>query len=83
MKNFKNINKSICGNYNQFQLKKYYRQLIKTELSKPSIFNHFISRMSRTNMKLKQDESFKEYRYNTKKGWFHSVYYYSVNLFPP
>jgi len=62
--------------------RKYYRQLVKNELPKPSIFDLFIFRMSRTSMKIKQDESFRDYSYYTEKGWFKSDFFYPVKLSP-
>ena len=62
--------------------KKYYKQLVKQELPKPSLFDLFVFRMSRTSMKQKLNESFKDFTYYTEKGWFNSDFYYSVNLSP-
>jgi multimeric flavodoxin WrbA len=59
---------------------KYYRQLVKNELPNPSLFDLFIFRMSRTSMKMKQDESFRDYNYYTEKGWFKSDFFYPVKL---
>jgi hypothetical protein len=61
---------------------KFYKQLLKNELPKPSLFDLFIFRMSRTSMKIKQDESFRDYNYYTEKGWFNSDFYYPVKLSP-
>jgi len=38
--------------------------------------------MSRTSMKIKQDESFRDYSYYTEKGWFKSDFFYPVKLSP-
>lgn len=62
--------------------RRYYKQLVKQELPNPSLFDLFIFRMSRTSMKMKQDESFKDYRYYTEKGWFKSDFFYTVKLSP-
>jgi hypothetical protein len=39
-------------------------------------------RMSRTSIKLIQDETFRDYEYYKKNGWFESNYYYPVKLGP-
>jgi len=61
---------------------KFYHQLVRREYPKPSLFKLMIYRMSRTSMKLMQDDSFRDYRYYTEKGWFESDYYYPVKLNP-
>jgi hypothetical protein len=60
--------------------KSFYKQLVKNELPKPSLFDLFIFRMSRTSMKNKLDENFRDYTYYTEKGWFSSDFYYPVKL---
>ncbi len=62
--------------------RRYWRQLIKSELPHPSLFELFIFRMSRTSMKMKLDENFKDFNYYTEKGWFNSDFYYPVKLSP-
>jgi multimeric flavodoxin WrbA len=62
--------------------RRFYRQLMKKELSSPSLFDLFIFRMARTSMKLKQDDSFRDYNYYREKGWFQSDFYYPVSLSP-
>lgn len=62
--------------------KKFYVQLVKNELPKPSLFDLFIFRMSRTSMRIKQDESFRDYNYYQEKGWFQSDFFYPVKLSP-
>lgn len=62
--------------------KRFYKQLIKNELPQPSLFDLFIFRMSRTSMKMKLDENFKDFKYYTQKGWFHSDFFYTVKLSP-
>lgn len=61
---------------------RYWRQLIKSELPQPSLFELFIFRMSRSSMKMKLDENFKDFNYYTEKGWFSSDFYYPVKLSP-
>ncbi|MBN2819357.1 MAG: hypothetical protein JXP36_10330 [Bacteroidales bacterium] len=41
-----------------------------------------IFRMSRTSIKLKLDENFKDFRFYKKKGWFNAYFYYAVKLSP-
>ena len=60
--------------------KRFYSQLIKNELPNPSLFELFVFRMSRTSMKAKLDENFRDYTYYTEKGWFTSDFYYPVKL---
>jgi multimeric flavodoxin WrbA len=76
--------KAIVENEKQIErlTKRYYKQLIKNELPKPSLFDLFIFRMSRTSMKLKLNEDFKDYNYYTEKGWFNSDFFYPVKLSP-
>jgi len=62
--------------------KNFYSQLVKNELPKPSIFELMIFRMSRSTMKIKLDESFRDYNYYKEKGWFKSDFYYDVSLNP-
>ena len=62
--------------------RKFYAQLIKNDLPKPSLFDLFIFRMSRTSMHIKQDESFRDYNYYQEKGWFQSDFFYPVKLSP-
>ncbi len=60
--------------------KNFYKQLAKNELPQPSLFDLFIFRMSRTSMKMKLDENFRDYNYYTEKGWFSSDFFYPVKL---
>lgn len=60
--------------------KRYWRQLIKNELPQLSLFELFIFRMSRSSMKMKLDENFKDFNYYTEKGWFSSDFYYPIAL---
>ena len=62
--------------------RRYYSQLVKNELPKPSLFDLFVFRMSRTSMKMKLDENFRDYKYYTEKGWFSSDFFYPVKLSP-
>lgn len=60
--------------------KKFYLQLIKKEPPTPSLLELFIFRFSRTSMRIKQDSSFRDYKYYEHKGWFQSDFYYPVKL---
>ena len=62
--------------------KRFYKQLVKNEYPQPSLFDLFIFRMSRTSMKAKLDENFRDYNYYTEKGWFSSDFFYPVKLSP-
>lgn len=60
--------------------RRYYRQLIRQGLPNPSIFELMIFRMSRTGIKRKLNEEFKDYTYYREQGWFESDFYYPVRL---
>ena len=62
------------------QNRKFYERLVKPSLSAPSLFKLMIFRMSRTSIKLMLDESWRDYVYYRKKGWFESDYYYPTRL---
>jgi multimeric flavodoxin WrbA len=64
------------------QSKKFYQTLIKKERPVPTIFQLMIFRMSRTSIKLVLNESWRDYTYYLKNGWFVSDYYYQTKLNP-
>jgi hypothetical protein len=64
------------------QSKKFYSTLIKKEYPNPTLFQLMIFRMSRTSIKLLLDDSWRDYTYYKKNGWFKSDYYYPTNLNP-
>lgn len=64
------------------QSKKFHSSLIKKEFPIPSFFQLLIFRMARTSMKILLDESWKDYTYYAKNGWFESDYYYQTTLNP-
>jgi multimeric flavodoxin WrbA len=64
------------------QSKKFYSTLIKKEHPIPTLFQLMIFRMSRTSIKLLLDESWRDYTYYKKNGWFKSDYYYPTQLNP-
>lgn len=64
------------------QAQKFYKQLVKKEFPKPSLFKIMLFRLSRSSMKMMLDEKFRDYQYFTEKGWFESDYYYPVKLNP-
>jgi len=64
------------------QSKKFYSTLIKKEHPIPTFFQLMIFRMSRTSIKLLLDESWRDYTYYKKSGWFESDYYYPAQLNP-
>ncbi len=64
------------------QSKKFYSGLIKKEYPIPTLFQLMIFRMSRTSIKLLLNESWRDYTYYKKNGWFDSDYYYPTQLNP-
>jgi len=61
---------------------KFYSSLIKKEYPVPGLFELMIFRMARTSIHLMLDESWKDYEYYSKKGWFRTDYYYPTRLNP-
>lgn len=64
------------------QSKRFYSALIKKEYPVPTFFQLMIFRMSRTSIKLLLNESWRDFTYYKKNGWFESDYYYPVKLNP-
>lgn len=64
------------------QSKAFYSTLIKKEYPTPTFFKLMIFRMSRTNIKLILDESYRDYEYYKRSGWFESDYFYPTKLNP-
>jgi multimeric flavodoxin WrbA len=64
------------------QSKKFYSTLIKKEHPNPTLFKLMMFRMARTSVKLLLDESWRDYTYYKKNGWFGSNYYYPTQLNP-
>ncbi|NHJ22674.1 MAG: flavodoxin family protein [Candidatus Lokiarchaeota archaeon] len=64
------------------QSKKFYSNLIKKEYTTPSLLQLTMFRITRTSMKLAQNETFRDYEYYKKNGWFESNYYHPVQLGP-
>jgi multimeric flavodoxin WrbA len=64
------------------QSKKFYSELIKKEYPVPTLFELMIFRMARTSMNLLLDDSWRDYIYYKKNGWFESDYYYPTQLNP-
>lgn len=62
------------------QSKRFYKQLMKPAHRVPTLFELMVFRMSRTSMRITQDDSYLDYRYYTEHGWFDSDYYYPVRL---
>ncbi len=60
--------------------KKFYSALIKKEFPSPTLFKIMIFRMARTSVKLLLNESWRDYTYYKKNGWFDSDYYYPKQL---
>lgn len=64
------------------QSKIFYSTLIKKEYPSPTFFQLMIFRMARTSMNLVLEESWRDYMYYKKNGWFESDYYYQTQLNP-
>jgi multimeric flavodoxin WrbA len=62
--------------------RKFHRTLMKKEFPVPSLFELFIFHWGRTSMRWMLDESFRDYAYYKKAGWFESDYYYPARLGP-
>ena len=58
----------------------FYEKLNKPSYPNPSLFKLMIFRMSRTNMKIILNDSYRDYTYYKEKGWFESDYYYDTSL---
>lgn len=59
--------------------KRYYKELERTSLPKPSLFRLMMFRMTRTNIKY-IDQKYRDYQYFKEQGWFESAYYYDISL---
>lgn len=60
--------------------KRFYKELMRPMPLRPSFFGLMLFRMSRTSMRLIQDEKYRDYSYYKEKGWFESDYYYDASL---
>ncbi|HYE11555.1 MAG TPA: NAD(P)H-dependent oxidoreductase [Patescibacteria group bacterium] len=59
---------------------RFYKELMRQTLPTPSFYKLIAFRLSRTGIKLIQDENFRDYCYYKEKGWFDSEYYHDVSL---
>jgi multimeric flavodoxin WrbA len=64
------------------QSRKFYSSLMKKEYPAPTLFELMVFRMARTSISLVLDESWRDYQYYRKKGWFKTDYYYPARLNP-
>jgi multimeric flavodoxin WrbA len=64
------------------QSKKFYSTLIKKEYPVPRLFHLMLFRMARTSVSLLLNESWRDFVYFKKNGWFKSEYYYPTQLNP-
>jgi multimeric flavodoxin WrbA len=64
------------------QSKKFYSSLMKKEYPVPSLFQLMVFRMSRTSIRLVLDETWRDFQYYRKKGWFKTDYYFPIQLNP-
>ncbi len=62
--------------------KRFYSKLIKKEYPNPSLFMLMMFRIARSRIKILQNETFRDYNYYMRNGWFKSDYYYPVRLNP-
>ena len=62
------------------QARRYYASLEKPGYPVPTLIDLMLFRMSRTQMKLMLDDSFRDYTYYSDKGWFESDFYYPTRL---
>ncbi|MBN1646741.1 MAG: NAD(P)H-dependent oxidoreductase [Spirochaetales bacterium] len=62
------------------QSRAFFRQLVKNEYRKPTLFEMLMFRMARTRIKMMLDESYRDYTYYRDKGWFESEFYYPVKI---
>lgn len=64
------------------QSRRFHKVLTKKELPVPSLFELFIFRWGRANIRGMLDGAFRDYVYYEKAGWFESDYYYPTRLGP-
>jgi multimeric flavodoxin WrbA len=64
------------------QSRKFYKTLAGKKLPVPSLFALFIFHWGRTSMREILDESYRDYAYYKKAGWFESDYFYPTRLGP-
>jgi multimeric flavodoxin WrbA len=62
------------------QSRRFYERLMKPGYPVPTLFKLMAFRMGRTIMGLELDDSSRDYRHYTDKGWFESDYYYPTRL---
>lgn len=71
----KKINKVICNLSREFNL-----SLMQEEYPVPSLFELMVFRMARTSVRVALNESWRDFNYYRKKGWFKTDYYYPTHL---
>jgi multimeric flavodoxin WrbA len=62
------------------QSARFYKQLLKPAGRLPGLFELWIFRMARTSIGIELDDTNRDYRYYSEKGWLKSDYYYPVRL---
>lgn len=60
--------------------KRFYKQLIKPAGRGPSLLELLLFSMARSSMSVTLDDSSRDYRYYSERGWFESDYYTPVRL---
>lgn len=64
------------------QSRRFHEELMKPELPEPALLYLMAFRMSRTSMRLELDDSSRDFKFYTDKGWFESDYFYPTRLGP-
>jgi len=62
------------------QVRQFYEGLMKPAYPAPSLIMLMVFRTFRSMIRLESDNSTRDYRYYTEKGWFDSDYYYPTHL---
>lgn len=62
--------------------RRFHQALTRPSLPAPSLLRLMLFRLSRSSIRAMLDETYRDYRYFTEKGWFKSPYYYSARLGP-
>jgi len=60
--------------------KRFYKQLLKEKYPTPNLFEVMIFRISRSSIKSKLDENYRDFNYFDETGWFDAEFYYPVKL---
>lgn len=61
---------------------RFYKTLVRRKMPGPSFADLLMFRFSRTSIKKKLDDNFRDYNYYNDQGWFESDFFYPVTLNP-